>query len=144
MPTTIHAISSVSEDGLKDLIQDLREIDHVDIVTAINDNKGTFTVEATVLGTTQAAAGGGGAVTLNGKMSVFGGPADHGVGPDEGLALFSNSDIAANPDIFLPTQPPGTTGAARRLNPDAMYLATRWDFNVTPKSHLKTIKVKVT
>lgn len=142
MPTTIHAISSVPENELQDLIKDLRELDHVDIVTAINDGKGAFTVEATVF--EQAAAGGAEGITQKGKMSVFGGPNDHGVGPSEGLAIFDPPDGNANPDIFLPTQPPGTTGLARRLNPDAMYIACRWDYSVTPKSFLKTIKVKVT
>jgi hypothetical protein len=142
MPTTIHTISSVPENELQDLIKDLRELDHVDIVTAINDGKGAFTVEATVF--EQAAAGGAEGISQKGKMSVFGGPNDHGVGPDEGLAIFDPPDVNANPDLFLPTQPSGTTGLARRLNPDAMYIACRWDYSVTPKSFLKTIKVKVT
>ena len=67
-----------------------------------------------------------------------------GVGPDEGLALFDKNDVASNPDIFLAEQPPNTTGEARRLNPDANYIACRWDTSATPRSFLRTIKVRVT
>jgi N-acetylmuramoyl-L-alanine amidase len=44
----------------------------------------------------------------------------------------------------LPQQPPGTTGLARRLDPDKFYVATRWDYNKTPKTMLLDMKVKVT
>ena len=74
---------------------------------------------------------------LRGKVSHFGGPEDQGVSPSEGLALYE--DVSAAPDgsdLFLPTQPPGTTGLARRLNPETHYLATRWDYNEHPKSML--------
>ena len=80
---------------------------------------------------------------MDGKMSTFGGPDDTGVKPGEGLALMDDADVAANPDLFLPNQPPNTSGLARRLKPDAKYLACRWDYAVTPKSFLKTVKVKV-
>ena len=79
-------------------------------------------------------------------MSIFGGPDDPGVGVDEGLSLFQPADVAANPDLFLPAQPPGTTGLAKRLDPQAKYIACRWDYSVTPISFLKlnTTLVKVT
>jgi N-acetylmuramoyl-L-alanine amidase len=69
-----------------------------------------------------------------GACSWFGGPEDDGVAPDEGLAFLFEVDDA--PTLFLPVQPPGTTGLARRLNPDRMYVACRWDYEVTPKDML--------
>ena len=69
-----------------------------------------------------------------GKMSYFGGPEDTGVSASEGLAFISSVDQA--PQLFLPTQPEGTTGLARRLNPFVNYIACRWDYNVTPKAML--------
>jgi hypothetical protein len=145
MATRIDSLTGVPETTFIQLMNDFRDFNNANIVTAIRDDKGTFTVTSTVFD--NASAGGspsGTSVTLTGKMSFFGGPDDHGVGPNEGLSLFDTSDIAANPDLFLPAQPPGTTGLARRLNPDAGYLACRWDLSVTPKSFLRTAKVKVT
>ena len=72
---------------------------------------------------------------VNGRCSWFGGPNDTGVAPDEGLAFISSVDQA--PHLFLPQQPPGTTGLARRLDPDVFYVACRWDYNVTPKDMLR-------
>src|SRR5262245_29133892 len=69
-----------------------------------------------------------------GRMSWFGGPNDTGVSASEGLAFIYNYNEA--PHLFLPTQPPNTTGLARRLNPDIFYVACRWDYNVTPKTTL--------
>jgi N-acetylmuramoyl-L-alanine amidase len=67
---------------------------------------------------------------LRGKVSWFGGPEDTGVDPDEGLAFIA--EVEQQPSIFLPEQPPGTTGLARRLNPDKYYIACRWDYDETP------------
>jgi N-acetylmuramoyl-L-alanine amidase len=56
-------------------------------------------------------------------------------------------DYATRPDLFLPQQPPGTTGLARRLNADAvLYVACRWDYASTPKEMLadKRYKARVT
>jgi len=72
---------------------------------------------------------------FEGKASHFGGPQDMGVAPDEGLAFFQDDDEA--PTIFLPQQPPGTTGLARRLDPETSYVACRWDYDVTPKAMLR-------
>lgn len=85
-------------------------------------------------------------ITLNGKMSTFGGPKDTGVSPSEGLALWEPAEIKGSSIelFFLPTQPKGTTGLARRLDPDKFYLAMRWDYAVTPKTHLQKISVRVT
>ena len=70
-----------------------------------------------------------------GKCSQFGGPEDTGVSPSEGLAFIFDVDEA--PQLFLPYQPSGTTGLARRLNPWVNYVACRWDYDVTPKTMLR-------
>ena len=57
-----------------------------------------------------------------------------GVSPNEGLAFIYNVEDA--PHLFLPYQPKGTTGLARRLNPFVHYVACRWDYEVTPKEML--------
>jgi N-acetylmuramoyl-L-alanine amidase len=69
-----------------------------------------------------------------GKCSYFGGPEDTGVSASEGLAFIFSVDDA--PQLFLPYQPEGTTGLARRLNPFVSYVACRWDYKVTPKNTL--------
>jgi hypothetical protein len=77
---------------------------------------------------------------LRGKVSWFGGPKDMGVSADEGLAFIYNIEMA--PHLFLPTQPPNTSGLARRLNPYVHYIACRWDYSVYPKEQmLKEIAV---
>jgi hypothetical protein len=144
MPTTVDRMTKVPEADLVGLMNDFREIDEADIVTAFVDNEGTFTVESTVIVADHPTDLPGTPIVKIGKMSHFGGPNDMGVGPDEGLALFDKNDVASNPDIFLAEQPPNTTGEARRLNPDANYIACRWDTSATPRSFLRTIKVRVT
>jgi hypothetical protein len=72
--------------------------------------------------------------TFSGSCSWFGGPDDEGVDPDEGLAFIYNFDDA--PHLFLEEQPAGTTGLARRLDPDMYYIACRWDYDVTSKQML--------
>jgi N-acetylmuramoyl-L-alanine amidase len=76
-----------------------------------------------------------------GKVSWFGGPDDHGVIPTEGLAFIS--EIDQKPELFLPYQPEGTSGLARRLNPCVHYLAMRWDYNAHSKFELLTLKAYV-
>ena len=78
---------------------------------------------------------------FSGKCSWFGGPHDYGVAPDEGLAFIYELDDA--PELFLPYQPEGTTGLARRLDPEKHYIACRWDYDVTSKDELLNIKVRV-
>jgi N-acetylmuramoyl-L-alanine amidase len=73
-------------------------------------------------------------VSLVGKVSQFGGPADTGVDEDEGLAFIQEVEQA--PHLFLPFQPEGTTGLARRLNPYVHYIACRWDYSATPHAML--------
>jgi peptidoglycan L-alanyl-D-glutamate endopeptidase CwlK len=65
---------------------------------------------------------------IAGKMSTFGGPSDQGVAADEGLALIEPRDLSEwwFGRLFLSAQPANTTGLARRLNPDAFYIAMRW------------------
>jgi hypothetical protein len=46
-------------------------------------------------------------------------------------------EIAEAPHLFLPYQPSGTSGLARRLNPYIHYVACRWDYSVTSKDMLK-------
>jgi hypothetical protein len=69
-----------------------------------------------------------------GKVSWFGGPEDMGVSPSEGLAFIY--DVEDKPAIFLDEQPPGTTGLARRLDPDTFYVAMRWDYDQFSKDRL--------
>jgi N-acetylmuramoyl-L-alanine amidase len=80
-------------------------------------------------------------ITLRGKCSWFGGPDDTGVSPDEGLAFYYSVDDA--PELFLDQQPPGTTGLARRLDPSKLYVACRWDYDITPKDVLPLMLVTV-
>jgi len=65
-------------------------------------------------------------VVFTGKCSWFGGPDDEGVAPDEGLAFIYK--VETKPEVFLATQPKGTSGLARRLNPEVYYVACRWDY----------------
>jgi N-acetylmuramoyl-L-alanine amidase len=69
---------------------------------------------------------------VTGRCSHFGGPEDTGVAPDEGLAFIYEIEDA--PQLFLPYQPDGTSGLARRLNPFVHYVACRWDYEATPKT----------
>lgn len=95
---------------------------------------------------------------LKGKCSSFGGPNDHGVKPDEGLALWEQSDIGfsktasifgfgmfKNPhNLFSMYQPQGTSGTARRLDPTQYYIACRWNYDQTPRDFLRKNFVTVT
>ena len=73
-----------------------------------------------------------------GTCSWFGGPDDQGVSASEGLA-FHFAITEANQHLFLPLQPTGTTGLARRLNAKAVnYVACRWIYDDTPKEMLAT------
>jgi N-acetylmuramoyl-L-alanine amidase len=80
-------------------------------------------------------------LSVSGKVSHFGGPKDMGVSPDEGLAFIQEVEDA--PHLFLPHQPKGTTGLARRLNPAVYYIACRWDYGVTPHEMLLNEKALV-
>jgi N-acetylmuramoyl-L-alanine amidase len=73
-------------------------------------------------------------IKAKGKVSWFGGPEDTGVSPSEGLAFIY--DVEDKPHLFLPNQPPGTTGLARRLDPNTYYFAMRWDYDQFSKDEL--------
>ncbi|WP_431201046.1 hypothetical protein ACQ86E_17480 [Bradyrhizobium betae] len=138
MTIEIQVINEVLEDSLKTIVKSFAQ-DGANIVTAINDTKGKFSVEATFID-----PGPQTNVTISGKMSVFGGPQDMGVGPNEDLALYDASNVGTAPaGLFLAAQPQGTTGLARRLDPGFNYLACRWDYSVTPKSFLRGASVTV-
>jgi N-acetylmuramoyl-L-alanine amidase len=78
------------------------------------------------------------AVDITGKVSWFGGKDDMGVDSDEPLA-FIHDEEDTDGDIFYSTQPPGTSGLARKLNSEgSYYVATRWDYDVTPHEDLLT------
>lgn len=77
---------------------------------------------------------------VRGTCSWFGGPNDSGVSADEGLAFLYNLSDA--PHLFLPSQPPETSGLARRLDPNIHYIACRWDYDVTPKQLLRNQTLK--
>ena len=47
------------------------------------------------------------------------------------------STIIRAPYLFLPYQPSGTSGLARRLDPSVFYLACRWDYDITSKLMLR-------
>jgi WD40 repeat protein len=76
----------------------------------------------------------------------FGGPNDAGVSPSEGLALFDLNDTK-DPTygaLFLRNRPDlAKLGLARRLNPDAFYVAARWDFSLTSRTFLRNNQVMV-
>ena len=66
-----------------------------------------------------------------GGVSHFGGPDDPGVSPSEGLAFIYTTED--KPVLFLSYQPEGTTGLARRLNPEQPYVACRWPYDSETK-----------
>ena len=79
-----------------------------------------------------------------GACSWFGGPEDSGVDHDEQLAWWGSTEAgkADAPELFLPYQPSGTTGAARALDPSSSYIAMRWDYeNDWTKAELASGKV---
>jgi len=78
--------------------------------------------------------------TARGRVSWFGGPDDTGVSASEGLAFFYEYDEARH--LFLPSQPDGTSGLARRLDVNTFYVACRWDYDVTSKDMLRNQSLK--
>jgi hypothetical protein len=139
MTIEIQVLNQVPEAKLKAIIKSFAQ-DGANIVTAINDTKGTFSVEATFID-----PGPQTTITISGKMSTFGGPQDMGIAPGEDVALYSPANIATAPaGLFLNSQPPNTTGLGRRLNPAFNYLACRWDYTITPKDFLRSTIITVT
>ena len=72
-----------------------------------------------------------------GRASTFGGPNDTGVSPSEGLAFIYTVDDKE--DLFLSYQPEGTTGLARRLNPEVPYVACRWPYTSENKPEWRDV-----
>ena len=76
-----------------------------------------------------------------GKVSHFGGPNDvTGVSPAEGLAFIYTTED--KPVLFLSYQPAGTTGLARRLNPEQPYVACRWPYDSDSKPEWREVLLK--
>ena len=59
--------------------------------------------------------------------------------------MFEPSDLGTpiTGDLFLPKQPKGTTGLARRLDPARYYIAMRWDYRITPRGKLRKMVVLI-
>jgi hypothetical protein len=71
----------------------------------------------------------------SGKISTFGGPTDTGMSSSEGLALCTTAEhFTRMRRLFLPwaTEPLG-----RQLDPEAAYIACRWDYKRTPPALLR-------
>lgn len=75
-----------------------------------------------------------------GTVSHFGGPDDMGVSPSEGLAFIYTTED--KPILFLSYQPEGTSGLARRLNPDQLYVACRWPYTSENKAQWREVLLK--
>jgi hypothetical protein len=84
-------------------------------------------------------------MTVTGKINTgtcswFGGPEDTGVSSSEDLAWWETWDQVVNDQaesLFLDAQPSGTTGLARRLDPEEYFIAMRWDYEEISKADLK-------
>jgi N-acetylmuramoyl-L-alanine amidase len=74
---------------------------------------------------------------IEGRASWFGGPNDSGVSPSEGLAFIYTTED--KPVLFLSYQPEGTSGLARRLNPEQPYVACRWPYNSETKAKWREV-----
>ena len=81
-----------------------------------------------------------GAFKVEGKCSHFGGPEDTGVSPSEDLAFIYTTED--KPVLFLSYQPEGTTGLARRLNPEQPYLACRFPYDSETKAKWREVLLK--
>lgn len=70
-----------------------------------------------------------GELRISGRCSTFGGPDDSGMTPDEGLALYWTHDQCdERPHLFLPRTPENERlGTSKRLDPDANYIAIRFN-----------------
>lgn len=79
-------------------------------------------------------------LTIRGRCSYFGGPDDPESKMTPDLAFWNQTQAAKRSDLFLSIGP----GLFARLNPQAYYIACRWNYKQTPASYLRSIKVKVT
>src|ERR1700731_2874059 len=103
MAPNINRLTDIPEDKIAEEIKRAKLFDEPDIITVFRDGHGKFTLDSTVIVATHATGLTGTPITKLGKMSVFGGPNDLFIKPDENLALFFNNpaDADANPDLFL-------------------------------------------
>lgn len=123
MPAVLLEVCFVDSEADADIYKAQFDLICDSIADVLGGDEGTITPPAPEAG-----------LHVTGKVSHFGGPDDTGVSPSEGLAFISKIDQA--PHLFLPSQPAGTTGLARRLNPYIHYVACRWDYGKTPKPSL--------
>lgn len=82
--------------------------------------------------------------TWRGTTQEWGGPKDSPYSGGEDLALLDANDIDS-PDFrsyFLPASE-GSKGLVSRLNPDSFYITARWDYSFTPRSTLRSTKVRL-
>ena len=80
-------------------------------------------------------------IVFEGSVSWFGGPDDTtGVSPSEGLAFIYTTED--QPVLFLSYQPEGTTGLARRLNPEQPYVACRWPYTSENKAQWREVLLR--
>lgn len=95
-----------------------------------------------------------------GLISWFGGPRDlpdkHGKGGvqwDEDVALYGRLEAHNFPELFMPSsdafaatpvdrREEGPIGLARRLIPEALYCAMRWDYSITSRAMLRSSLVE--
>jgi len=136
--TNLYFLNNTAEPAI------LIEVCFVDSQTDADLYRGNFDAICEAIATTLVGKPPVAVAQFEGPASHFGGPDDMGVDDDEGLAFFDDYEDA--PHLFLDEQPPGTTGLARRLDPDEHYVACRWDYDVTPKEMLadKTLRARVT
>lgn len=82
--------------------------------------------------------------TWRGTTQEWGGPKDSPYSGGEDLALLDANDVDS-PDFrsyFLPASE-GTKGLVSRLNPESFYITARWDYSFTPRSTLRSTKVRL-
>lgn len=70
---------------------------------------------------------------LKGKCSIFGGPDDKGMTPQEGLAVYEHHEADLRLDLFYQRSEHQTLGTSKRLKPDAYYFAYRFPLNPRPE-----------
>jgi hypothetical protein len=89
---------------------------------------------------------GGRVFRVEGKMSTFGGPDDPSTNHLRPLALFEESDLddPKYSNLFLPGGTLEEVGLTRRLNPDANYVACRWEYGITSRDLLRRTQVVIT
>lgn len=75
---------------------------------------------------------------LRGKISEFGGAADSGMTPTEGLACYEHHEADERLDLFYHRSYNQAVGTSKRLKPEALYFAYR--FPLDPRPDRKTLQ----